>query len=98
MVDPRPRPIERISGNPKFLGNLVGGREADAVDVFRKHVRIAPYLFNCLFTVCFENSSRSTGAYAVAVKEQHNLTDLLRLLPRPFDPFPALGADPVNLL
>jgi hypothetical protein len=40
----------------------------------------------------------STGADAVTVQEQHNLPNLLRLVPRSFDPFPALGADTVNPL
>src|ERR1035437_426798 len=98
MVEPCPRSVQRISRNPKLLGDLVGGGETDDVNVLRQHVRIAPYLLYRLFAVSFEDSYRSAGADAVAVQKQHDLPNLLRLVPRPFDPLPALGADTVNPL
>src|SRR2546430_12654993 len=44
--------------------------------LFRSH------FFNCLFPVGLENAHRPAGAHAMAVEEQHDLADLLRLLPR----------------
>jgi len=62
MVDARPRPVERVSGNPNLLGDLIGGREADPVDVFRQRVRIAPHLLDCLLAVGLEDSHRPAFA------------------------------------
>jgi hypothetical protein len=45
-----------------------------------------------------KDSHRPAGAHAVAVQEQHDLADLLRLLPCVSNPLPALGADPVYRL
>src|SRR2546425_12192163 len=98
MVDARPSPVERVSRNPDLLGDLVGGREADAVNVFRQHVWIAPHLLDCLLAVGLEDSYRTAGADAMAVQEQHDLADLLCLLPCLRDPLPALGADAINSL
>src|ERR1700756_3932270 len=98
MVDARPSPVDRVFGNPDLLGDLVGGRETDPVDVFRQHVRITPHLLDCLLAVGLEDSYSPAGADAVAMQEQHDLADLLCLLPRMRDPFPALGTDPVYRL
>ena len=84
--------------NPDLLRDLVGGREADAVDVLRQHVGIAPHLLDCLLAIGLEDSHCPAGADAVAVQEEHDLADLLRFLPRMGDPLPALGADPVHRL
>jgi len=40
VVDARPCPVKRVSRNPDSLGDLVGSREADAVNVLRQHVSI----------------------------------------------------------
>ena len=98
MVDACPRPVERISRNPDSLGDLVGGREADPVDVFREHIGIALHLFDCLLAVGLEYPHRPAGAHTVAVQEQHDLADLLCLLPRMGDPLSALGADAIDSL
>ena len=82
-------------GDPDLLGDLVGSREADPVDVFRQHVRIAPNLLNRLIPIGLVDAYRPAGADAVAVEEQHDLADLLSLLPCLRDPLPALGADPI---
>ncbi len=89
MVDARPCPIDRVSRNPDLLGDLVGGREADAVDVFRQHVGIAPHFLDCLLAVGLEDSHRTAGADAVAMQEQHDFPYLLSLLPCVRDPLPA---------
>jgi hypothetical protein len=54
----------RSERNPDLLGDLVGGREPDPVDVFRQHVGIAPHLLDCLLAVGLEDSipSRSSAA------------------------------------
>src|SRR2546428_1537839 len=98
MVDARPCPIERVSRNPDSLGDLVGGREADPVDVFREHIGIALHLFDCLLAVGLEDAHRPAGAHAVAVQEEHDFANLFCLLPRIIDPLPALGADAVDRL
>src|SRR5664280_3826883 len=96
MVESRPSPIDRISWNPDFLGDLVGGRETDAVDILRQRVRILAHLFNCLRTIGLEYPYGSAGADTMAVQEQHDLANLFRLLPCMGDPLPPLGANPVH--
>src|SRR6266568_3738786 len=98
MVDASPRPVERVSRNPNFLGDLVGGREADPIDVLRQHVWIAPHLFDCLLAVGLEDAHRPAGADAVAVQEQHDFPYLSCFLPCVRDPLPALGADAIDSL
>ena len=98
MVDARPSPVERVSRNSNLLRDLVGGREADPVDVFRQHVGIAPHGLNCLLAIGFEDAHCTAGADAVAVQEQHDFPNLLRFLPCMRDPLPALGADTIDRL
>src|ERR1039458_9008663 len=96
VVDARLCPILRVPRNPDFLRNLVGGREADPVDVLRQHVGIAPHLFDCLLAVGLEDAHRPARADAVAMEEQHDFPYLLCFLPCVCDPLPALGADAVH--
>src|SRR5664280_577286 len=81
MVDAGPRPIKRIPRNSNLLRDLIGGREADPVDVLRQHVRIAPYLLDCLLPIGLEDSHRSAGTHTMAVQEQHDFSYLFRFLP-----------------
>src|ERR1035437_5819329 len=67
MVDAGPRPIKRIPRNSNLLRDLIGGREADPVDVLRQHVRIAPHLLDCLLPIGLEDSHRSAGAHTTTV-------------------------------
>jgi TonB dependent receptor len=60
--------------------------------------KIASHFLACLLTVGLEGSHCPAGAHAVAVQEQHDLADLLCLLPRMRDSFPALGADTIDRL
>src|SRR5438552_7836771 len=98
MVDACFSPVDRISRNPDLLRDLVGGREADAVDVFRQQVGIAPHGLNRLLAIGLEDSHRTAGADSMAVQEQHDFPDLLCLLPSLCDPLPALGADAIDSL
>src|SRR5262249_52711554 len=98
VVNARPRSVYRVSRNPDLLCNLVGGRETDPVDVLRQRVRVLTHLFDCLLSVGLEDSHRPAGTDAVAMQEEHDLADLLYLLPRVRYPLPALGTDPVYRL
>src|ERR1019366_1962383 len=68
------------------------GCEADPVDVFCQHVGIAPHLLDCLLAVGLEDAHCPASAHAMAMQEQHDFADLLRLLPCVRDSLPALGA------
>src|SRR5664280_1186434 len=96
MVDARPRPIKRIPWDSNFLGDLIGGRKANPVDVFRQRVRIAPHLLDSLLPIGLEDSYRPAGTHTMAVQEQHDLADLLRLLPCLLNSLPAFRPDPVS--
>jgi hypothetical protein len=90
------RPIKRIPRNSNLLRDLIGGREADPVDVFRQHVRIAPHLLDCLLPIGLEDSHRSAGAHTMAVPEQHDFPYLFRFLPCLLNSLPAFRTDPVD--
>src|SRR5664280_1932975 len=96
MVNAGPRPIKRIPRNSNLLRDLIGGREADPVDVLRQHVRIAPHLLDCLLPIGFEDSHRSAGAHTMAVQEQHDFSYLFRFLPCLLNSLPAFRTDPVD--
>ena len=87
------RSTERILGDSDVLGDLVGGLEADAVDVFGQHVRIVLDLPNRLIPIRLIDPHGLAGADSVAVEEEHDFTDLLALLPSLLDPLPALRSD-----
>src|ERR1039457_3154529 len=96
MVDSSPRPIKRITRDSNLLRDLVGGREADPVDVFRQHVRIAPHLLDRLLAIALENSYRPAGAHTMAVQEQHDFSYLFRFLPCLLNSLPAFRSDPID--
>src|ERR1039457_1905694 len=90
--------LGEVPRNPDLLRDLVGGREANPVDVLRQRVGIAPHLLDCLLAVGLEDSHSPAGAHAMAVQEQHDFPYLLCLLPCVRDPLPALGADAIDRL
>ena len=87
--------IERILRDANLLRDLVGRLKADPLNVCRQSVGIAAHLLDGMFPVSFVDAYRPTGADAIAVQENHNLADLLRLLPcmairfRRFGPMPS---------
>src|SRR6516165_1863696 len=96
MVDARPRPIKRIPRDSNLLRDLIGGCEADTIDVFRQYVRITPHFFDRLLPIGLEDSHCSAGAHTMAVEEQHDFTDLFCLLPGTRDTLLALWPDPID--
>jgi hypothetical protein len=96
MVDTRPRPIMRIPRDSNLLRDLIRRREADPVDIFRQHVRIAPHFFDRLLPIGLEDSHCSAGAHTMAVQEQHDFSYLFRFLPCLLNSLPAFGPDPVD--
>src|SRR5207237_9872279 len=98
VVDASLGAVDGVLRNPDLLRDLVSGREANSVNVFRQRVGIAAYLFNRLFPVGLEDAHCPAGANAMAVQKQHDLADLSRLSPCLRDPLAALGADPAYRL
>src|ERR1035441_7949840 len=96
MVDACPRPIKRIPRDSNLLRDLIRRREADPIDVFRQHVRIAPHLLDRLLAIRLEDSYRPAGAHTMAVQEQHDLSYLFRLLPCLLNSLPAFRSDPID--
>src|ERR1022692_1327907 len=92
-MEARAGSCERIPGDADILGDLVGGLEADAVDVFGEHVRVVLDLPDRLIPVCLVDPHGLAGADSVAVEEEHDFTDLLALLPSLLDLQTALGSD-----
>src|SRR5271166_5969625 len=96
MVDAGPCPIKRIPRDSNLLSNLVGGREADSIDVFRQHVRIAPHFLDRLLAIGLEDSYRSAGAHTMAVQKQHDFSYLFRFLPCLLNSPPAFRPYPMD--
>ena len=75
------------------LGDAVGGFEAHAVNIPRQAVGVAAHHAEGLVAVLLVDLDRQVGADAVAVQEEHDLFDLLLLIPGKGDQAGALGAD-----
>lgn len=72
-------------------GYLVGGQEADAVDVARQAVRFFLQNVERAIAVGLVNSHRERRAYPVALQKHHHLFDLLLLSPTALDDCNSLG-------
>ena len=51
VIDPGAGPAERVFGDTDIMGDLVGGLEADSVDLLGQHVGIPPDSFDGLVTI-----------------------------------------------
>src|ERR1035441_482085 len=89
---------ERVDGDGDPLGDLVGGLEADAVDVLGQAVWVELDLLDRALAAGLVDAHRPAGADAVAVEEHHDLADDLLLRPGFLDALAALGADAVYVL
>src|SRR3984893_6931193 len=74
--------------------DLVGSAEADAADVASQAIRILRDELDGLGAVGLVDAHRARGADAVAVQEQHDLTDHFLLGPTANDAVRPLRADP----
>jgi len=77
--------------------DLVGGAEADAADVASQAVGVFRDEPNSIGTIGLVNAHRPRCADAIAVQEQHDLSDDLLLGPASDDPLRTLGADAGDL-
>src|SRR5262249_29850441 len=93
-----PRSQERIKRHTHLLRDLVGGLEADAVNLLRQEIGIGPDLFDGGFAVSLVNADRAAGAYAVGVEEDHDLADDLLFRPGFLDAAAPLRADAFDVL
>ena len=91
-------PDQRIHRDTDLLCDLVGGPEADAVNVLGQRVGIGLNLLDCALTVGFVDAHRPAGAHAVAVQKNHDLADDLLFRPRILYPLPAFRADAIQFL
>ncbi len=73
--------FRRVHGEAHLLRDLVRRLEADAVDVLRQPVGIVAHDGECLVRILLVNLHRQPGADAVALQEDHDLLDVLLLLP-----------------
>ncbi len=91
-------PDQRVVRDADLLGNLVGGLEADAVNVLGQRIRVGLHLGNGILAVGLVDANRPAGADALAVQEHHDLADDFLFRPRILDALPPLGADAVHIL
>ena len=89
---------DRVVRDADLLRDLVGGLEADAVDVLGQAVWVGLDLLDRALAVGLVDAHRPAGADAVAVEEHHDLADDLLLGPGFLDALAALGADAVHVL
>src|ERR1035441_7428835 len=97
MVQTGAGPEDRVVRDADLLRDLVGGLEADAVDVLGQAIRVHLDLIDRALPIRLANPHRPAGADAVAVEEHHDLADHLLLRPRLLDALAALWADAVHV-
>src|SRR5215471_11078057 len=88
-----PRPLSTSS----FGRDLVGRAEADATDVAGQAGRVFRNQPDGIGAIGLVDTHRGRRADAIAVQEQHDLADHLRLGPPGDDPLRTLGADAGHL-
>jgi hypothetical protein len=93
MAEASTGPHDRVVRDADLLGDLVGGLEADAVDVLCQAVWVGLDLLDRALAVGLVNPHRPAGADAVGVQEDHDLADDFLLRPGFIDALAALGAD-----
>ena len=98
MAQPGAGAEQRIHGDANLLGDLVGGFEADAVDVLCQAVWVGLDFVDCALDIGLVDAHRPAGADAVAVEEHHDLADHLLLGPGFLNPGPALRPDTIYVL
>ncbi len=91
-------PLRRIRGNAQVAGDLVGGDEADAVDVARQPVGVVVDHAGRAVAVVLVDAHGQRRADAVALQEDHHLADLALLVPGGLDLADPLGADAQHLV
>ena len=85
-----------VAGDAEVGGDLVGGFEADAVDVFGELVGVVVEDVDGAGAVVFVDADGAGGGDFVVVEEEHDFADALLLFPGGFDFFAALAADAVD--
>src|SRR5215469_11440554 len=88
-----PRPLF----DAEFGCDLVGRAEADATDVAGQAVRVFRNQPDGIGAIGLVDAHRARPADAIAVQEQHDLADHLRLGPAGDDPLRTFGADAGHL-
>ena len=91
------RPQWRIQGNPQALGNLVGGKKAYPRDIHGQAIGIFLDHFEGRFAIVFENARGKSRADAMAAEEDHELPDVLLVLPGFADLVEAIRANAIDL-
>ncbi len=81
-----------------FLGNLIGGLEADAVDIAGEAIGIFANGFDGVLAVGFVDANGAAGADAVRVQENHDIANDFLLGPGIFDELAPHRADALNVL
>ncbi len=87
-----------VGGDPEVAGDLVGGAEADAVDVARELVGVVPDDLHRVVPVHLVDFRGLRGGDSVTLEENHDLSNSLLLDPRDPDAAGALGPDAGDLL
>ena len=82
---------------PSFIGDRVGGLEADAADVAREPVRVLGHHLDGVGAIGLVNPHGTGRADAVAVQEDHDLAHDLLLGPGGGDALRADRADAIDL-
>ena len=97
VLDRSSCPQRRIVRNANLHGQFIRRAEADAPDVVRQFIRVGPHLFDGTVAVSFVNANRAGRADAVALQEDHDITDVLLFMPTLADALDPLGTDSLDL-
>ena len=98
MTQARAGPNDGVVRDANLLRDLVGGLEADAVDVLRQAIGVGLDLVDCALAVGLVDAHRPARADAVGVEEHHDFADDFLLGPRFLNAMAALRPDAVHVL
>jgi hypothetical protein len=86
-----------IERDTEFLGDEIGGFEADAGDISSEDVGVGLDRVDGIVAVGFVDADRAAGADAVGMEEDHDGADDFLFGPGVLDLFAAFGSDAVDL-
>ncbi len=76
---------------------MVGGRKADAGNIFGQPIRVFPDHMDRCLSVLLKNPGSVSGANPLGLKKNHHIPDFLLVIPGAFDHIDPFGTNTFHL-
>lgn len=96
VVNSSTSPILRILRYPDAPGDLIRSGEAYAMNFLGQGIRVLSYRLDGQIPIRLVDANSSPGTDPMAVKEEHDLTDVHPFLPGSGNPLPTLCPNTIN--